>query len=187
MLALAARRPREASGYLLDHPDWPGLPIATKRRFVAHEWLVLYEGPDAGPMTRFTEDQWEAIFDEVGYFSVHHLLREIAPGKFTETLTVRPAEVPPSPFPTLYRSAPPEWRDRWSWTPMLLGAKTLHRPGTKIWTHDGPEKVFMHITELKTVLPGSDEEPIIFEEYVVRPGVVTPFTPPTTTPRKQKP
>ena len=179
VLVAAPIRPALYSEWLGDLPLWKTVDPKQKPVLLAHEWLALFEGPEPGPLSRQAESQWEALFDEVGYFHVHHHVKEVTPGEFVDKLTVMVGAVPPAPFPRLYRLSRPEWRHRWSWVTASDAAANLTRERGDLWMTDEPLNVFGRITELTSPIPGSNlMERTVFDEFIVRPGDVHPFTRP---------
>jgi len=186
VLVSEAIRPATHTAFLGDLPLWKSVNPQHKPILLAHEWLALYEGDEPGPLSRQDESQWEALFDEVGYFHVHHRVHEISPGVFKDSLSLIAGSPPPNPIPRLYRLSRPEWRHRWSWVSASEAAANLTRERGDLWMTDEPLKVFGRITEVTTPYPGSSfMERTVFDEFIVRPGAVTPFTQPATKPRKQ--
>ena len=186
MLVAAPIRPASYSAWLGDLPLWKTIDHKHKSVLLAHEWLALYEGDDPGPLSRQDESQWEALFDEVGYFHVHHRVQETSPGVFKDSLSVIANSPPPNPIPRLYRLSRPEWRHRWSWVSASDAAANLTRERGDLWMTDEPLKVFGRITELTTPYPGSNfMERTVFDEFIVRPGSVTLFTQPSSLPGKK--
>jgi hypothetical protein len=178
MLVASAIRPREFTTFLSDLPLWTTVDPKHKPVLIAHEWLALYEGDEPGPLSRHQEARWEALFDEVGYFHVRHLVKETAPSVFSDELNVIVGATIPDPFPRLYRLAREEWRDRWSWVSASESAASLIREDGELWTTDSPRTVFGRITELMSPFPGSTAmKRTIFDEFIVRPGEVRLFTP----------
>jgi hypothetical protein len=176
VLVAAPIRPALYSEWLGDLPLWKSVDPKHKPVLLAHEWLALYEGEEPGPLVRHGESQWEALFDEIGYFSVYHEVKEASPGKFTEKLRVIENAVLPDPMPTLYRSSRHHARERWSWTTSPEAATNLNRADAQLYTTSEPQKVFGRIVEVVMVLPGSPTRPTVFEEFIVRPGDVMLYT-----------